>query len=188
MGKSAAEEFLRQQGMPVVDTDVLARQIVEPGQPALQEIREAFGESVLAPDGRLRRDVMAKLVFKDNDARQRLEQILHPRIRSLWHQQVETWRGEGKPIAVVVIPLLFETAAENELDGTVCVACSAETQHERLLARGWSETEIQQRIAAQMPIEKKIEKADYVIWSEGSLEVLAAQLNILLSPCKMQSS
>jgi len=184
MGKSAAEDFLRQQRVPVIDTDVLARQLVEPGQPALGEIRDAFGGSVLGPDGRLRRDELAKLVFNDKDARLRLEQILHPRIRSLWRQQIETWRGEGKAIAIVVIPLLFETGAENELDETICVACSASTQRERLLARGWSEMEIDQRIAAQMPIEKKIEKADYVIWSEGSLEVLASQLKLLFAPSK----
>lgn len=181
MGKSAAEEFLRHQGVPVIDTDILARQLVEPGQPALREIRDAFGESVLGPDGCLRRDELARVVFKDKDARLRLEEILHPRIRSLWRQQIETWRAEAKAIAVVVIPLLFETGAEKELDETICVACSASTQRERLLARGWSETEIEQRIAAQMPIEKKIEKADYVIWSEGSLEVLAAQLDVILN-------
>jgi len=182
MGKSAAEEFLRQHGVPVVDTDILARQLVEPGQPALREIRDAFGEAVIGPDGRLRRPQLAKLVFNDQDARLRLERILHPRIRSLWRQQIETWRDEGKAIAVVVIPLLFETGAEKELDETICIACSAATQRERLLGRGWSESEIGQRIAAQMPIEKKIEKADYVIWSEGSLEVLASQLNLLLRP------
>ena len=165
-----------------MDTDVLARQLVEPGQPALDEIRAAFGDAVLAPDGRLRRDELARIVFNDEAARVRLESILHPRIRALWQQQVRTWCDERKATAVVVIPLLFETGAEKELDETLCIACSAATQRERLLARGWSETQIQQRIAAQLPIEKKIEKADYVIWSEGSLDVLAAQLNMLLGP------
>ena len=182
MGKSAAESFLRQRGVPVVDTDVLARQLVELGQPALDEIQAAFGQPVMGPDGRLRRDELARLVFKDEAARARLENILHPRIRARWRQQVQTWRDEGKATAVVVIPLLFETGAEKELDETVCIACSAATQRERLLARGWSETEIQQRIAAQLTIEMKIEKADYVVWSEGSLEVLASQLNLLFGP------
>jgi dephospho-CoA kinase len=182
MGKSAAESFLRQQGLPVVDTDVLARQLVEPGQPALDEIRAAFGDAVLAADGRLRRDELARIVFNDDAARVRLESILHPRIRALWQQQVQTWCGEAKTTAVVVIPLLFETGAEKELDETICIACSAATQRERLLARGWSETQIQQRIAAQLSIEKKVEKADYVIWSEGNLDVMAAQLSLLLWP------
>jgi len=181
MGKSAAESFLRQRGVPVVDTDALARQLVEPGQAALDEIRQAFGPDVLGPDGHLRRDELARLVFKDDAARRKLEEILHPRIRSLWREQIELWRKENKPVAVVVIPLLFETGAESELDETICIACTGATQRERLLSRGWTEVEIEQRIRSQLPIEKKMEKADYVIWNEGPLDALAAQLNIILA-------
>lgn len=180
MGKSAAESFLRGRGVPVVDTDALARQIVEPGEPALEQIRQVFGPDVLPADGRLRRDELARVVFNDDAARRKLEGILHPRIRSLWHEQIELWRKENKPIAVVVIPLLFETGAESELDETICIACTAATQRERLLARGWSEAQIEQRIRAQLPIEKKMEKADYVIWNDGPLHVLSTQLDMLL--------
>ena len=96
------------------------------------------GAEIAGPDGQLRRDELARRVFADPAARRRLEDILHPRIRALWRAQVETWRADGRPLAVVVIPLLFETKAEAELDATICVACSAATQHQRLLARGWS--------------------------------------------------
>src|SRR2546421_7452044 len=148
MGKSATATLLRQREIPVVDTDVLARDLVRPGQPALAEIQRAFGPEIIGPDG-LRRDVLASRVFADSEARQKLESILHPRIRSEWKRQIEQWRSEKRGCAVVVIPLLFETNAQSEFDSTICVACSAATQRQRLSERGWSPMEISQRIAAQ---------------------------------------
>lgn len=180
MGKSTASGLLRDRGVLVVDTDDLARQVVEPGQAALTEVRDTFGAEIIAPDGRLRRKELAQRVFTDTAARTRLESILHPRIRALWQAQVETWRTEGRPLAVVVIPLLFETRAEAELDGSICVACSAATQHKRLLARGWSAEQIEQRIRAQLPIEQKMARADCLIWTEAGLDVHAAQLDRIL--------
>ena len=180
MGKSVAAEIFERRGVPVVDTDVLARRIVEPGQPALVEIQRAFGDHVIAADGQLRRDELARIVFSDPAARQKLESLTHPRIRELWCQQVGLWRGQNKPVAVVVIPLLFETNAENEFDATVCVACSAATQRKRLQDRGLTPEQIVQRITAQLPIDKKIAKAHFVAWNEGSLEVLAEQLERII--------
>lgn len=180
MGKSTAATLLRRRGLPVVDTDDLARQVVEPGQPALEEIRAAFGESLIGPEGQLRRGDLARLVFSKEEARKKLEQILHPRIRQLWRDQVQRWRDEGHNFAVVVIPLLFETGAEKELDRTICVACSAATQRQRLAPRGWSAEQIEQRIRAQLPIEQKLAKADFVIWTEGTMEVHEAQLGRVL--------
>src|SRR5437762_9532318 len=110
MGKSTADQLLRDRGIPVIDTDLLARQLVEPGQPALAEIAQTFGSQVLSTDGRLRRDEMARLAFADPAARRKLEAILHPRIRSLWQSQIALWRDENHPLVVVVIPLLFETS------------------------------------------------------------------------------
>jgi dephospho-CoA kinase len=180
MGKSTSAQLLRDRGIRVVDTDDLARQVVEPGQPALAEVQEAFGSEIIGQDGQLRREELARRVFADAAARVRLETILHPRIRALWRAQVETWRTEGHPLAVVVIPLLFETRAEAELDATICVACSVATQQARLLARGWSPEEIQQRVRAQWPVEEKMAKADYLIWTEASLDVHAAQIERFL--------
>lgn len=180
MGKSACATLLQQRDIPVIDTDVLARQIVEPGQPAFAEIRQVFGDEILALDGTLRRDELARRVFSNSVARQQLESILHPRIRSLWQSQVAQYRGESRLLVVVVIPLLFETGAQTYFDAVVCIACSARTQKARLLARGWPESEIQRRIAAQLPAEKKILAADYLIWSEGSIDVHAAQLDRIL--------
>jgi len=184
MGKSACAQLLQWRGAAVVDTDELARELVEPGQPALAEIAGAFGRELLDAEGRLRRDALARIVFADPAARRTLEQILHPRIRDAWHERVAAWRAEGKPLGVVVIPLLFETGAEREFDAVICVACSAETQRQRLLARGWSPEQIEQRIAAQMPIEEKMLRADYVVWTEAGMDVHAQQVYRIVPPVR----
>jgi dephospho-CoA kinase len=176
MGKSTAAEFLRARGAQMVDTDELARQLVLPGQPALAEIQTEFGKKVIAPDGRLRREKLAEIIFGDAAARKKLETVLHPRIRERWQAQIEAWRKENHKLAVVVIPLLFETRAESSFDKIICVACSAATQHERLLARGWTPEQIKQRLAAQWPVEQKISRADFVVWTDGALDVHAQQL------------
>ena len=180
MGKSASAQLFRTLGVPVVDTDDLARQIVEPGQPALAEVVVAFGSQIVGSGGQLRRDELARRVFADPAARLTLEGILHPRIRGLWRAQMQTWRAEGLTRAVVVIPLLFETKAEAELDATICVACSTATQQQRLRARGWPPEQIEQRLQAQWPVATKIARANYVIWTEADLDVHAAQIERIL--------
>jgi len=191
MGKTAAARFLQERGAQIVDTDELARQLVQPGQPALSEIQVVFGKNIVAPDGQLCRDELARIVFADAAARKKLEAILHPRIQERWLAQLETWRAapkrsdggrkENRALAVVVIPLLFETRAESHFDKIICVACSAAVQRERLLARGWTPEQIEQRIAAQMPVEQKIARADFVIWTEGALDAHARQLDRILT-------
>jgi dephospho-CoA kinase len=176
MGKSTATGILEGWGVATADTDVIAREVVEPGQPALAEIADAFGSDMLDQAGRLRRDALARRVFADTEARRRLESMLHPRIREVWRTRVQAWRLAGRPVAVVVIPLLFETGAEAELDATICVACTAASQQERLQARGWTVDEIERRLRAQLPVGEKMARADFVVWTEGTLEVHARQL------------
>ena len=176
MGKSTAAQFLRERGAQVVDADELARQLVQPGQPALAEIQTAFGSDLIAPDGRLRRDELARIVFADAAAREKLEAILLPRIRERWLAQIETWRRVNRALTVVVIPLLFETRAESHFDKIICVACSPPAQRERLLARGWTPEQIRQRLAAQWPVDQKISRADFVVWTDGALDAHARQL------------
>lgn len=176
MGKSTVASLLEQHGVAVIDTDVVARQVVEPGQPALAEIASAFGQEVLGADGRLRRDEVARRVFADEVLRHQLEAITHPRIRAAWQAQVDAWRIAGMARAAVVIPLLFETAAEKEFDIILCVACTAPTQRQRLLARGWDEEQIRQRNAAQWPVDKKMALAGCVIWTEGVIEATEQQV------------
>ena len=176
MGKTTAAEILKQRGVAVVDTDEIARDVVEPGQPALEEIRRDFGDVVIGANGRLRREEMARRVFKDETARRLLEAIVHPHIRERWLAQVAHWRAENKSAGVVVIPLLFETDAARHFDFTICLACSAGIQRSRLADRGWSAGEIEQRVAAQWPIEKKMAASDFVVWTEGTVAVLEEQL------------
>jgi dephospho-CoA kinase len=177
MGKSTVAALLERRGLPVLDTDVVAREIVEPGQPALMEIERAFGPDIVGPNGRLRRERLAQIAFGDVVRRRQLEAITHPRIRERWRTQLAAWRKEGHACAVVVIPLLFETGAEDEFDCIVCVACSAATQRGRLLARGWTQEEIARRNAAQWPVEKKVALSHRVLWTEGSLDRLEAQVD-----------
>jgi dephospho-CoA kinase len=181
MGKSTAAEFLRARGAQVVDTDELARQLVQPGEAALAEIQNVFGKKIISGDGRLRRDELAGIVFADSAARKKLEEILHPKIRDRWLAQIETWRRENQKWAVVVIPLLFETQAESQFDKIICVACSAANRQKRLLERGWTPEQIQQRIAAQMPVDRKIALSDFVVWTDADLESHSAQLDLILT-------
>jgi dephospho-CoA kinase len=182
MGKSTAGRLLRQQGVAVIDTDDLARQVVEPGQPALTEIRERFGPAVFLHDGRLDRQELARQVFALPSARADLEGILHPRIRALWIAEADAWRGDGRACGAVIIPLLFETGAEAQLDATVCVACAAAAQARRLRERGWDAGECRQRLEAQWPVERKIARSDYVVWTDTTLEAHAAQLLKIFGP------
>ena len=181
MGKSTASRFFRERGAQIVDTDELARRLVQPGQPALAAIQSAFSQRVISLTGELNRAELAQIVFADADARKKLEAILHPLIREQWFAQIEAWRGENYPIAVVVIPLLFETRAESHFDKIICAACSTVAQRERLLARGWTPEQIEQRITAQMPVEKKIARADFVIWTDGALDAHARQIERILA-------
>lgn len=180
MGKSTAASFFEKRGARVVDTDGLARELVRPGQPALAEIQSVFGQDIVSPDGHLRREVLANRVFGNIGLRRELEAILHPRIRACWLARIQEWRAANCPLAVVVIPLLFETGAETHFDKIICVACSENARRERLARRGWTDGQIDQRIAAQMAVTEKISRADFVIWSEGDLENHERQIDCVL--------
>jgi dephospho-CoA kinase len=175
MGKSTVADYLSRRGESVVDTDILARELVAPGQPALDEIAQSFGKKVITADGSLDRAALADVVFQDDSQRKTLESILHPRIRAAWKKWAENCSASGAHRAVVVIPLLFETGAEEELDLTICVACSPEMQARRLSMRGWESDEIARRVAAQMPIREKIDRAHRIVWNEAGLDVCEEQ-------------
>jgi len=181
MGKSTTAQLLRDRGIPLMDTDEVARELVLPGRPALAEIRDAFGPRVVSPQGQLRRRELADIVFADPAARKKLEDILHPKIRERWLARAGEWQGENRPLAWVIIPLLFETQAESHFEKIICVACSAKSQRERLAARGWSPDQIRQRIAAQMPVAEKISRSDFVIWTEGDILNHLLQLDRILA-------
>ena len=181
MGKSTASHLLEEMGIQSVDSDDLARQVVEPGRPALEEIKTQFGAGVLNQLGHLNRSKMASIVFGDKLQREKLESIIHPKVRELWMKQVTEWRSEKLSLGIVIIPLLFEVEAEVEFDKVICVACTPNTQHKRLSDRGWSDDQINARVAAQMDVAEKMEKSDYVLWNESGKNVLREQLNRIIA-------
>ena len=176
MGKSTAAKLLREQGVPVVDSDDLARDVVAVGEPALAVVSEIFGAEFMDAQGQLDRGKMAAHIFGNDAERKKLEAIIHPRVRECWLLQMESWHAENVSLGVVVIPLLFEVGAEGEFDSVICVACTVNTQRERLRARGWDDVQIAARIAAQMDVAEKIERANQVVWTEGDVNLLREQL------------
>ncbi len=168
-GKSYCLARLGALGVPVADADEVAREVVAPGSAALAAIVQRFGSAYLTPSGELDRTRLGALVFADRDARSALEAIVHPEVyRRLgaWFAAVE---AEGHALAVADIPLLFETGHEQDFDRVVVVACTAATQRARLRARsGLSDAEVEQRLAAQWPIELKVARAHYVVSTEGT--------------------
>tara|TARA_B100001971_G_scaffold203114_1_gene217613 strand:+ start:7247 stop:7828 length:582 start_codon:yes stop_codon:yes gene_type:complete len=177
MGKSTVAKILEKKGMLVVDSDELARQVVEPGQPALAEIIDQFGDGIIDPQGRLDRAKMAQQVFGDDIAREQLEAIIHPRVRARWKMKISEWRERQIHAGVVVIPLLFEVEVQDQFDVVLCVACTANTQQVRLRHRKWDEEQISARNASQMDIAEKMDLADHVLWTEGDIKVTLEQVS-----------
>jgi dephospho-CoA kinase len=188
MGKSTAGQLLQERGAAVADTDLIARQLTEPDQPALEEIAHRFGPLVLCANGQLDRAALAKAVFADPSARADLEAILHPRIRASWGAEAKGWRAAGRACGAVLIPLLFETGAAPLFDAVICVVCSEASQWRRLRARGWSDEHIRQVLAAQWPVEKKLAASEFAVWTDTNLETHAAQLERVVFPRPVTSS
>lgn len=177
-GKSAVAARLAALGAPVVDADVLAREAVAPGSPALAAIAARFGASMLRPDGTLDRAALRQLVFRDDAAREALNAIVHPEVARLRAAAVERLRAAGEPLVVCDIPLLFETGLDREMDRIVLVDAPADIRRERLMRdRGLSAADADAMIAAQMPAERKRPLAHFVIDNDGSREALDAQVD-----------
>lgn len=178
-GKSTVARMLGELGAEVVDADALAREVVRPGQPALEEIVAAFGREVLLPTGELDRRKLAQRVFSDPASRARLNAIVHPRVGERMRQAVEEIRAR-RPDAVVVldVPLLFDVPLpELESLPAVVVYASPETQLRRLRERdGLTEGEAQQRLRAQRPLRDKLARARWVVDNDGDLARTAEQV------------
>lgn len=176
-GKSTVADMFAELGVPVIDTDVIARQVVEPGQPALAEIRQQFGGDVIAADGTLDRAAMRRAIFADDDARQQLEAILHPIIRD---EAMRQSRAAGGDYQLIVVPLLVESPMRHAMDRILVVDCGVDVQIERLLERD-AETESQARkiVAAQASREARLAIADDVVRNDGSLDETGQQVDAL---------
>ncbi len=173
-GKSTVAELFAARGVPVIDTDLLAREGVAPGTEGLAAVAAAFGPRVLDDDGRLDRAALGRRVFADASARRPLEAILHPRIRQRLRDRLARLRA---PYAVAVVPLLVETGMDRDMDAVVVVDLPEALQRERLMAReGLDAAEATQRMATQASREQRLAVADYVIDNSRARGSLAGQV------------
>lgn len=176
-GKSAASQWFEAQGITVVDADVVAREVVEIGQPALTQIQQAFGDWVLLADGSLNRRALREYIFQSPEARKTLESITHPAIRASIIQQLHAAQS---PYAILVSPLLFETNQHELTQHTLLIDATIELQIERASQRdGQNIEQIRNIIAAQMSREQKQTMADDIVLNDGHLDHLYAHLRLL---------
>ncbi|WP_286740296.1 MULTISPECIES: dephospho-CoA kinase [Acinetobacter] len=176
-GKSAASQWFESQGIAIVDADIVAREVVDIGQPALQQIQQAFGDWVLLENGSLNRRALREHIFQSPEARKTLENITHPAIRTSIIQQLHAAQS---PYAILVSPLLFETNQHELTQHTLLIDAAIELQIQRASQRdGQNVEQIQKIIAAQMPREQKCAMADDIVLNDGELEHLYAHLTPL---------
>ena len=178
-GKSMVASMFANLGAEVIDADQLARDVVEPGQPALEEIATAFGREILLPDGRLDRGKLARIIFADPIARARLNAITHPRIQERMATEMAL-RGSRPGVLIVDIPLLYENDRTGTVDNVIVVWVDTKTQLRRLVERdGLTADEARQRIAAQMPLDEKRARADMVVDNSGSRQNTRRQVEAI---------
>jgi len=176
-GKSMIANKMIELGIPIVDADIIAREVVEPGKEAHQKIVETFGEGILHEDKTLNRPALGEIVFSDEAKRGQLNEIIHPAIRTEMLKQRDAYVAENVPALVMDIPLLFESKLTHYVEKIIVVYVSEETQLERVMARDESTEEAAlQRINSQIPVKEKAEQADAVIDNNGTREASYEQL------------
>ena len=186
-GKSTVAEFLVSFGASVIDADAIVHELQVPGAPMLDEIAEAFGPGLIDGEGKLDRDALGAIIFRDAAARRRLEQIVHPKVIATIADRVASAQAAGTPLIVVDIPLLFDRLESHpgrrpspSFEATVLVYAPEQQQIERQMKRdGCDRESALQRIRAQLPIESKKAMADIVIDNSGSLEETRRQTQAL---------
>lgn len=176
-GKSTVADMFAALDVPIIDTDLIAREVVAPGEPALDDIRHEFGDAVFDDDGNLDRSAMRRIVFADGDARKRLESITHPRIQAVAYEQAASAGGRYQIIAV---PLLTQSPIRDFVDRVLVVDCDEKTQIRRLVARdNESEGQARRILAAQASRDERLEIADDVVRNDGDLDVTLQQVQSL---------
>lgn len=168
-GKSLAGEFFQELGAVVIDSDQLARDVIERGTEGFDEVLSRFGDEVL-DDGEINRSKLSEIVFKDENARRDLEEIIHPKVRELATRIAARVPSEG--VVINQIPLLFETKGANRFDFVITISANLEVRKARLAERGLKSYEIERRISAQVTDEERESIANYVIQNEGSIDDL----------------
>ena len=181
-GKSTVAEMLRARGWHVIDTDLIARRVLDPAEAtysAYKNVVDAFGPNILQADKSIDRKVLGRLVFADPSLRAKLNELTHPVIRSAWqHEREERARTHPNQSLAVMIPLLYEVELEAHFRAVWCVGASRATQARRLMERGHSAAEAAQRIDSQMPVTEKMARAARVFWNEGSRDALERQVQL----------
>ncbi len=173
-GKSEASRIFASLGTPVIDTDVISRQLVKPGSAALTEISELFGNEFILKDGNLDRQKMRQQVFNDKKARQALENILHPRIRQEVNHQLARLNS---PYAIIVIPLLLETGQQSMADRVLVIDCPESRQQERVMLRdNIDQALFEQILLSQASRQERLNIADDIIFNDADLEHLQRQV------------
>jgi dephospho-CoA kinase len=176
-GKSVVEKRLLEHGVPVLDTDRVAHELLRPPTETFRRVVERFGTGVLLEDGQLDRPALGRIVFADPAAREDLNRLVHPDVGQRWRAWL---REQHSPLAVVSIPLLYECGLESEFDGVLCVGAPQNVMIERLLRRGLTPEQAAQRIHAQWPVDRKMERATWTMTNAGSLEDLHTQVDTWL--------
>ena len=188
-GKSAIAAMLREMGFPVLEADVVAHKLMEPGEPAHDEVLREFGAELADAAGRIDRAKLAAIVFADRQKLAKLNSIIHPRVEEIVFRQFEEWRKNGvRDAGFVEAALLVEAGIAAKLDGLVVAFCGPEQQLERLLARGMSEVEAKRRLAAQLPVEEKLRFATETIDCSGTLEETRAQVRALAAKLRKRAA
>ncbi len=186
-GKSTVARLWRDAGLALVDADSLAREVVAAGSAGLERVAHAFGPTVLTQNGELDRTALGQLVFRDSDARTKLEGLLHPLIRSAAEARFAALEQAGERLICYEIPLLFETGQAERFRPVIVVDASDALRVERVSQRdGLTAESALQRIAAQWPLAEKVKRADAVIDNGGSLEHTAAQAAAVLERLRSQ--
>ena len=184
-GKSTTLQRWQQAGATGIDTDELAHRTLAPHTSTWDEVVRTFGTKILNGDGTINRPKLGEIVFADEPRRLALNRIIHPAVHRMWTEEMKKLeRGGQAEVAVVSIPLLYEVAAEAEFDGVVVVGCSEQTQLTRLKQKGLAEKQARARIRAQWPLPLKMDRADFVIWNDGSPRVHAEQADIIWATIK----
>jgi dephospho-CoA kinase len=188
-GKTAVAAMLRELGFAVLDADSLAHKLIEPGQPAYDEVFRDFGPSIIDSDNRIDRAKLAAIVFADAAKLARLNAIVHPLVKTAVHRQFAEWSRDGaRDAAFVEAALLVEAGYQKDLDGLVITWCRPEQQLERLRARGFSDEDARRRIAAQMPVAEKLCYATEKIDCSGSLEDTRKQVDALATKLRAKNT
>jgi dephospho-CoA kinase len=170
-GKTTVAQMFADLGIPVIDADELAREVVEPGTPGLQQIVEEFGEDLLDDEGRLDRKKMGDLVFRDETTRNILNAILHPRIGAAGAKRIAEYDDHEAPYVIYEAALLVETGAHKAFPVLVVVSADESVQRLRLMARdGFTVEEANARIESQLPLAHKVAFADFVVTNNGDVE------------------